>query len=364
MLRKITRLVVLLAAASLIPGHQAAAQPTQTNPPPAAKSAVTVGETIVAKCKGMELRRSQLDLEVTHALAQAAANGRKVAAEQMPSVERQVLEQLIDFRLLTARASDAERAAAKDAAQKRYLAAKAKLGSETAFDLQLKFLATTREELLAKWIEALTAQAVLKRELKINITDQEARKFYDENPTQFDVPETVRASHILVATRDIQTGAPIPEDQKPAKRKEAEAVLKRVRAGEDFYTLAMAFSNDTGSRARGGEYTFARGQFLPEVEAIAFTMKTNQISDIIASTEGYHIVKFSEKTPAHKIEYASVATDIKNGLAEEAIQQQSPEYVTRLRKEAGVEILDEKLKPEDPGPAPMVAPRAPIRKPG
>ena len=70
----------------------------------------------------------------------------------------------------------------------------------------------------------------------------------------------------------------------------------------------------------------------------------------------------SEKIPAHKIKYADA--DIKKPLTEHEIDQQSSEYIARLRKEAGVEIMDEKSKPEDPGPVPMDAPRAPIQKPG
>jgi peptidyl-prolyl cis-trans isomerase C len=364
MLSKIRPLVLLLAAASLTPGHAPAAQPAETNAAPASQAPTPSTNTIVAKGKGVEIWRSELDREVTHALAQKAADGRRVTVDQMPSVERQVLQQLIDVRLLAARATDAEKVAAKGAAEKRYAAAKAKLGSENAFNLQLKFLATTREELLAKWTEALAGQAVLKRELKINITDQEARKFYDENPTQFDEPERVRASHILITTRDSQTGAPITEDRKAAKRKAAEAVLKRARAGEDFATLAMAFSNDAGSRAKGGEYTFARGQLVPEVEAVAFSMKTNQISDIVTSADGYHIVKLSEKIPAHKVKFADAAPDIKNGLTKQEIDRLSPEYIAGLRKEAGVEILDEKLKPEESGQVPIVAPEASTEQPG
>jgi parvulin-like peptidyl-prolyl isomerase len=103
---------------------------------------------------------------------------------------------------------------------------------------------------------------------------------------------------------------------------------------------------------------------VPEVEAAAFALKTNQISNIVTSADGYHIVKLSEKIPAHKIGYASAAADIKNSLAQEAIQQQSPDYITRLRKEAGVGILDEKLKPQEEGLPPVVAPRASTKKPG
>src|SRR3974390_90 len=141
-------LIATLALASLVPPYAPAAQPTETNAAPASQAPAASTNTIVAKGKGLEIRRSELDREVTHALAEKAADGRRIDEDQMPSVERQVLAQLIDFRLLLAKATAAEKAAARDAAEKRFAAAKARLGSEVAFDLQLKFLATTREELI------------------------------------------------------------------------------------------------------------------------------------------------------------------------------------------------------------------------
>jgi peptidyl-prolyl cis-trans isomerase C len=324
-----------------------AAQPTETKAAPASQAPTTSTNTIVAKGKGIEIWRSQLEREVDHALAQKAADGHRITADQMPSVERQVLAQLIDVLLLSARATSAEKAAAKEAAEKRFAAAKTKAGSEAAFDLQLKFLATTRDELIAKWAKALSAQAVLKRELKINIPDRAAKQFFEENPDQFDLPEMVRASQILIATRDPRTGTQVSDDQKAAMLKRAEAILKRARAGEDFAVLALAYSNDMASRAKGGEYQFARGQLVPEVENAAFSMKPNQISDIVTSADGYHIIKLIEKIPAHKIKYADAVEDIKKTLVLHEIDQQSPDYLARLRKETGVEILDETLKPQE-----------------
>jgi peptidyl-prolyl cis-trans isomerase C len=364
MTRRIRFLILPLALAPLTLLGAPAEQTTQTNAALASKASASSTNTLVAKGKGLEIWRSDLDREVTHALAQAAANGHRLDAEQMPTVERQVLEQIIDFRLLAAKATPAEKAEAKAAAEKRYATTKAKMGSDAAFDVQLKFLATTREELIAKWTEALTAQAVLKRELKINITDQEAKKFFEDNPEQFDLPEKVHVRHILVATRDLRTGAELSDEQKAAKRKRAEGVLKRARAGEDFAVLAMAFSNDLGSRAKGGEYEFARGQLVPEVENAAFAMQTNQISDIVTSKDGYHIIKLLEKIPAHKVTYAAAAADIKESLALQAIDRQPPEYLPKLRKEAEVEILDERLKPIDPGLEPGGTPSAPAKRPG
>ncbi len=86
---------------------------------------------------------------------------------------------------------------------------------------------------------------------------------------------------------------------------------------------------------------------MPAVETVAFSLKTNEISDVVTSPYGYHIIKLIEKIPAHKVKYAEAAPEIKKTLTQHAIEEQFPDYVARLRQEAGVEILDENLKPKE-----------------
>jgi peptidyl-prolyl cis-trans isomerase C len=364
MLRTIRRLVLLLAAACLTVGRTPAAEPPQTNTADPVQPSASADDTLVAKGKGIAITRGELEKEAEAAKAQMKLRSRPAIPDQNHAAEQQVLEQLINIQLLMAKATPVDKAAGKAAAEKRYAASIAKVGSEEGFDEQLKLLGTTRKELLDKWTLALTGEAVVKRELKINITDQETRKFYEDNPSQFAVPESVRASHIFFNIMDPKTGKPLSDAEKAAKYKEAEALLKRARAGEDFAKLAREYSEDPVSKARGGEYTFAHGQMVPEVEAAAFAMNTNQIGDIVTSAYGYHIIKVLEKIPAHKIDFATAAPDIKNELAQQVIQQQFPDYIERLRKEAGVEILDEDLKPKTLEAPPEGMPTAPTRRPG
>ena len=143
---------------------------------------------------------------------------------------------------------------------------------------------------------------------------------------------------------------------------------KRAKDGEDFAKLAKEFSEDPGSKDKGGEYKFPRGQMVAEFEAAAFSMKTNQISDIVTTQFGYHIIKLSEKIPAQKVELAKVSQDIKDYLKGQAVQKELPKYMEKLKKEADVQILDEKLKPVPPalggvlpGQPPVVVP--PQKKP-
>ena len=349
-------LVLLLAVAGLASGRAPAAEPAATNTAPGAKSDAKISDlfsgTIIAKGKGVEVRRSQLDDEIVRAKSQLAAGGRPIPPDQTVLLERQLLEQMINVQLLQAKATDADKATAKALAEKRFAEVKTKLGSEEALNRQLKLMSTTREELLGKWTEALTAEAVAKRELKIDITEADAKKYYDDNPARFEKPEMVRASHILLTTRDAGTNTELSDEKKAAKHKQMEDILKRARAGENFTNLVKEYSEDPGSKDKGGEYTFARGQMVPEFEAAAFSLSSNQVSDIVTSSYGYHIIKLSEKMPAKKVAFTEALPDLKDGLVQQAMQKALPDYLQKLRKEAGVEILDEKLKPVETGDAP------------
>ena len=365
MKRSLESSVLLLLAASLpvwgaTPDKPASADAAGA-PKPAANSISLFGNSLVAKGKGVEVSRGQLDDEVVRIKSQAAARGQNIPPEQMAMVDRQVLDQIIQVQLLSAKATAEDKAAGKALAEKRLEEAKTRLGSEEAFNRQLKVMGTTHEEVLAKWSEGATAEAVLKRELKVNVTAEDAKKYYDDNPARFEEPEKVRASHILLMTTDPKTNAELTEDQKAAKRKAIEGILKRARAGEDFAKLAKDYSEDPGSKDKGGEYTFPRGQMVAEFEAAAFSLGTNQVSDIITTRFGYHIIKLSEKIPARKVEFAKAEADIKEGLTQQAVQKQFPDYMTKLKKEAGVEILDEKLKPKEtdmPSASPAAQPPA------
>jgi peptidyl-prolyl cis-trans isomerase C len=344
----IPSLALLLVAAALPVWGAAPDQPAPTNTAAASKPSMKAsdlfGSKVIVKGKGMEVTRGQLDDEVIRVKGQAAARGQNIPPEQMALLERQILEQLIQVQLLKAQATEADKAAGKALAEKRFEDTKTKLGSEEQLNRQLKLMGATREEVLAKWTESAIAETVLKRELKVNVTDADTKKYYDDNPARFEEPEMVRASHILLMTNDPKTNAELSDEQKAAKRKQMEGLLKRARAGEDFAKLAKEYSEDPGSKETGGEYKFARGRMVPEFEAAAFSLGTNQVSDIVTTKYGYHIIKLSEKIPARKVAYDKAANDIKEGLTQQELQKKFPDFVAKLKKDAGVEILDEKLK--------------------
>jgi peptidyl-prolyl cis-trans isomerase C len=330
----------LLVAQSIPAAEKGAATPDQ----PVSKSSA---DTVIAKGKGVEVKRGQLDEAVQNFKVNAAAQGKTIPPSQTGMIETAVLDHLVQTQILTSRATDAEKAKAKEDAITSLKEAKTNAPSEEMFNAQLTAMGTSEEQLLKTMAEQATAEAVVLRELNINITDADVKKFYDDtnNAAKFKQPEMVRASHILLMTQDPKTKQELSQAEKDAKRKKMEGLLKRARAGEDFAGLAREYSEDPGSKDKGGEYTFPRGEMMPEFESAAFALKPNEISDIITTPFGYHIIKLSEHIPAQKVAFDKVAPRIKSHLAQQEVAQLAPDFLAKVRKEADVKILDENLKP-------------------
>jgi parvulin-like peptidyl-prolyl isomerase len=344
----------MLVAVAVAVAEVKAAAPTPMMPAPATTGAGEgdlFSKVIVAKGKGFEITRAQLDNEMIYARSSAVARGQNIAPEQMAMVEKQLLQQLIFLRALTTKASDADKTAGKDSADKQFnemlSAVSTNTALQTALETRLKSVNLTQEQLHQQWTERAIADAVVRRELGIKVTDADVMAYYTNNAPQFEQPETVHAAHILLMTKDMDTGKDLTDAQKADKHKQLEDILKRARSGENFSNLVAQYSEDPGSKAAGGEYVFARGKMVPEFEAAAFSLRTNQISDIVTTTYGYHIIKLLEKMPASKIELAKVSTEVKDMLEQQAIIKQLPDYMKKIQKEANVEILEADLKPAD-----------------
>lgn len=349
---KMTKSLALLCAVAPLAAFAATSGVTGTNLPAAVSAESLFTNSLVAKGQGVSVSRTQLDDEIIRTKAMIAAQGRSVPTEEMPMMEEQVLEKLISQQIILAKATATDKAKGREEFEKAILKIKtgAKLTDEqynTRLNQQLRLLNLTKEEWEKQNAEQATIPLILSRELGVTTTDADVKKFYDENPTKFEQPESVRAAHILLMTSDPATRADLSDDKKAEKKKQIEALLKRAKAGEDFAKLAKEFSEDPGSKDNGGEYTFPRGQMVPEFEAAAFTLNTNQISDVVTTTFGYHIIKVLEKFPAKKLEYAKVTDDLKEALKQQAMVKKLPDYMEKVRKESKVEILDEKLKPVD-----------------
>lgn len=148
---------------------------------------------------------------------------------------------------------------------------------------------------------------------KVAVTPAEIQSNYNENLQQYQTPEQVRASHILLKTEG--------KDEATVK-KQAEDVLKQVKAGGDFAELAKKYSEDEGSKVTGGDLDyFGRGRMVPEFENAAFTMAPGQISDLVKTQYGFHIIKVVDKKAASTRTLDEVRSEIVDQLQFQKAQQ-------------------------------------------
>lgn len=193
---------------------------------------------------------------------------------------------------------------------------------------------------------------------KAQVTDADVRAFYDQNVGEFSRPEQRRARHIL-----LKTEAGSSEADKRAVRSLAESVLARVRKGEDFATVAKAMSQDPGSAERGGDLGwFGRGQMVAAFDQAAFTLPSGQISDVVESEFGFHIIQVTDSRAAGTAPIDEVKDAIRRQLevrkAQEVVQSEAQRIrglvktaadLDAVASKEGLEIEDRVITREDGG---------------
>jgi peptidyl-prolyl cis-trans isomerase C len=178
------------------------------------------------------------------------------------------------------------------------------------------------------------------------------KKYYDDNQDRFERPDVVKVMHVLISTRDAATGQDLTDEQKKEKKRIIEDLLAKAKRGDDFATLVKQHSEDPLTRNAGGEMVLTHGQSVVEFEAAAFALRPGQLSDVVTTQFGYHIIKCLENKPAEKRPLAEVEKDIRELLANRELQKRVPEWTADLKKDAGIELTANAPKLEEPAATP------------
>ncbi len=159
------------------------------------------------------------------------------------------------------------------------------------------------------------------------ISDEDIESYYNQHKGQYLVPEKVKASHILLSTEE-----------------EAKKVLDELNEGVDFGEMARQHSKDL-TKDRGGDLGyFQKGQMIPEFEKACFRLQPGEISDIIKTRFGYHIIKVTDKRPAEFKQLSDVKEKTRAKLIDQTKQQQFRNFVQSLKDKAKIEIKEEVFK--------------------
>jgi peptidyl-prolyl cis-trans isomerase C len=198
----------------------------------------------------------------------------------------------------------------------------------------------------------------------IKVADEDVKSYYDQNKeSKYTQQEQVRASHILLATKDAKT-----DEAKAAQHKKAEEVLAEVKKpGSDFAALAQKYS-DCPSKTRGGDLNFfpRKGMMVEPFAEAAFNQKVGEVSGIVETQFGYHIIKTTDRKPGKTSSFDEVKDQIRREREAEKIQAASLKMKEELRKDAkivyppGKELATRPASqpsfPRNPGMSPMIRP--------
>ncbi len=237
-------------------------------------------DKILATVCGKAIRESDIDAAI-------ADMGSRARQYDNPQGRAALLEQLINKRLLLA-----------DAATNLY-------ERDAEFKAEL---ARVKEDLLVNY-------AVKKAVEKVRITDEEVRRFFDENQALFGGQETVGASHILVDNEE-----------------KANELLAKIRAGEISFEDAARTESSCPSGEKGGDLgTFGRGQMVPEFENACFAMQIGEISEPVKTQFGWHIIRLNTRAEAQPAKFEDIAEQLKEKLLVDKQQEAFQHKVNQLR---------------------------------
>ena len=317
---------------------------TATPSEPAGAASVDLKDP-VATVDGDKISKAQLDEAFDKAVQMTGVKASDLSPEQKLEGYRQILDELITEKLvnkaaagITVPQSDVDAQIAK---------IKAQFPSDEDFSKQLAQVGQTPEQLSDTIKKMLQQQRWLEGQLagKTEVTDEEAKKFYEENKTEFQQPETVKASHILFRVNKEDS-----EDVVNQKLKAAQGAETRAKKGEDFTALAKELSEEPGAKESGGDLGFfPKDRMVPEFAEVAFTEKVGDISDPVRTQFGWHVIKVTDKKAAGTLPYDEVKEQLIGYLKNKKQEEAAQELLKSLRDSAKIENT---LPPPAPAPSP------------
>ena len=291
-----------------------------------------------AKVNGTAISSKDFDWEMTLYTKQYEARGMQMTDEIQKQARTEVLNEMINRELIYQQTQKKGIKIKPEDVNKKIDEIKQRFPDQKQFETTLANMNMSEAKLKGQIEQRLAITNLIDQEIapKVNITDEAAKAFYKDNPRLFERPEEVHAQHILIKVPENAT-----DKQKAEARKKLTEIKKRADAGEDFAKLAKENSEGPSSQNGGDLGYFSRGKMVPAFEKAAFDLKNNQISDIVETNFGFHIIKALDHREAQTLSFEEVQPKIVANLRNQGIQKEIEKYVAELRKTAKIETFIE-----------------------
>ncbi len=286
---------------------------------------------VVLKVNGQPIRAAEITMAMSNLSAQMQQMGQKPDQQQLIQM---ATGRVIDSVLLAQAAKKAGLKPNEERVQQSIAQIEQQAGGKDKFVTTLAAGGMTVEQFTDMLRTMDLAQDYVETKIKptVHVTDAEAKKFYDENPKMFSHPEQVHARHILIK---------VPQDADEATKKKAHEKAEQARAralkGEDFAKLAEELSEGPSAKNGGDLGFFTREQMVKPFADAAFALEPGQISNVVETRFGYHVIKVEEKRPAGKKPFDEVKDRLKNYLVNRDLGKAVNAKLEELRKSAEIE---------------------------
>jgi peptidyl-prolyl cis-trans isomerase C len=294
-------------------------------------------DPVVATVNSINITMSDLNMEIQRLISGNPELQNKEDMETMRKVRQEAMDNLINQELLFQEGKKTNLQPKDAEVNARLSNIKQRFPSQELFEQALNQQGMTEKELIQALSRVMTMQKLIDEKIKPvaeAVTDEEVKAFYEENKKGFKEPEKVKARHVL-----IKLSSDASEEEKKYAKNEMEEILKKARGGDDFAQLAKDNSQCPSAPNGGDLGYFTRGQMVKPFEDAAFALEPGQISDVVETRFGYHIILVEDKKPVRQIELDEVADQIKEGLREGKIDDAIEKWLKPVREKSDIKIL-------------------------
>jgi len=293
-----------------------------------------VSKDDVALVNGSAITRAELDRLMASVQGRLSRAGKGLSGSQLTEMKKQALENLIDRELLYQESQRQGIKVEEAVINEEIDALKKRFPSEAEMRKSLARMKLSETAMRFQFSEERAIQQLIDKEFgqKVNVADKDVKAYYDKYPDFFKQPEQLHARHILIK---VDPGA--DETAKAEARRRLENVQQKLHKGGDFAALAKEFSQCPSSANGGNLGPFKRGEMVKPFEEATFALKPGEVSDIVETKFGYHLIEVTDKQPETTIPYEDVKDRLKQYLRQEEIQKEVGLYVEKLKEKANVE---------------------------
>ena len=291
-------------------------------------------QATLATVNGTAITQSDLDREFSRIKLQADRRQQTLNPSAVSQIKNRILETLIHRELLYQTSLDQGFVLDDSEVDQSLEQIKQRLSPGKSFAQALAEIHVSETDFRNEIKKAMLIQKLMEKEVysKISISEKDARIFYDNNPQFFQEPERIRASHIL-----IKLDKPADESQRAKALKKIEDIQTRLKNGENFAELAKEFSEGPSGKNGGDLGVFDRTKMVKPFSEAAFALETGEISGIVETQFGFHIIKVTEKLPKTKLKYEDVKERILQTMRRQKIQEATATYLDQLKKTANIQ---------------------------